>query len=75
LFHKFQNSRSIFEERIKLPKERSDVFQLIAHSSWNDRVRNEGTLCRVKEERNIAQIIKKEGRLTRLVRSCKGTAS
>ena len=30
------------------------MFQLIAHSSWTDRVRNKEILRRVKEERNIA---------------------
>ena len=38
------------------------MFQLIAHSSWTDRVRNEEILRRVKEERNIAQK-KKEDQL------------
>jgi hypothetical protein len=54
-------SKSIFQERIKLLNEGSDVFQLIAHNSWNDRVRNEEIIRGVNEGRNIAQIIKKEG--------------
>ena len=29
--------------------------------SWTDRVRNEGVLCRVKDKRNIAHTVKKEG--------------
>jgi len=38
---------------------------------WTDRVRNE-VLHRVKEERNVVQIIK--GRRTKLVTCCEGTA-
>jgi hypothetical protein len=41
--------------------------------SWTDRVRNEGVLHRVKEERNILHTIKEE-RLTGLVTSCVETA-
>jgi hypothetical protein len=59
LFHKLQISRSIFEERIKLLNEGSDVFKLIAFCSWSNRVRNEEVLRSVKEDRNITQIIKR----------------
>lgn len=52
LFHKFHISRSIFEERIKLLIEGGHVFQLIAHSSWNDRVRNEYYVESRKRENN-----------------------
>jgi hypothetical protein len=41
--------------------------------SWTDRVKNEGTLGRVKKEMNILLSIKR-GRLSDLVTSCIGTA-
>jgi hypothetical protein len=42
--------------------------------SWDDRVKDEEMLHRIKEERNIVHNNKKEGRPTGLATHCVGTA-